>query len=315
MNCINPISGLPVFQLFGKPQGKRGEFVQRLVTELDRRSLCSVVLKQKEYRNLRRYALQLLVKQYDLVIVDAGGDLPEQQLRIGGQEQSVQDSIVWTGGDDSAMHGMTDLIDRMVEIMDKFIRKTPVWGCVLIGGKSSRMGRPKHLIEDENKISWLERTTNLLRPLVEGLVVSGTGLLPESLNDVVRLADVPGVAGPLTGILAASRWQPMVSWVLVACDMPHITPEAIGWLLSGRRAGCWGRVPRLAENKYCEPLFAWYDFRAAPLFEEQLLEGNMRIGGVASHPKIENPVIPESLRSGWKNINTPDQLSIGANPR
>ncbi len=314
MNCIRLIPHLPVFQLSGKPQGERGEFVQRLMAELDRRSLCAIVLKQVEYRNLSRYALQLLVRQYDLVIVDAAVDLPEQRLHIGDHEQSVQDSFVWTGGDDPAIQGITDLADRMLEVMDECVQKTPVWGCILIGGKSSRMGRPKHLIEDKNKISWLERTTNILRPLVEGLVVSGTGLLPESLNDIVRLADIPGVAGPLTGILAASRWQPMVTWVLVACDMPHITPEAIRWLLSGRRAGCWGRIPRLAEKKYCEPLFAWYDFRATQLFEEQLFEGNMRIGGVASHPKIENPVIPEPLRSGWKNINTPDQLSTDTNP-
>jgi molybdopterin-guanine dinucleotide biosynthesis protein A len=310
VNCISPNPGLPVFQLSGKTQGERGEFVQRLMAELDRRLFCRVVLKQVAYRNLSQYALQLLVKQYDLVIVDAGIDIPGRLCRAGGHEQPVQDSIVWTGEDDSAIQGITDLTDRMVEVMDDCVRKTPVWGCVLIGGKSSRMGRPKHLIEDKNKITWLERTTKILRPLVDGLVVSGTGLLPENLNDISRLADIPGVAGPLTGILAASRWQPMVTWVLVACDMPHITPEAIHWLLSGRRAGWWGRVPRLAEKKYCEPLFAWYDFRAAQLFEEQLFDGNMRIGGVASHPQIENPVIPESLRSGWKNINTSDQLSI-----
>ena len=137
-------------------------------------------------------------------------------------------------------------------------------------------------------------------------------MLPAKLSDIVRLTDIPGVVGPLTGILAASRWQPTVTWLLVACDMPHITPEAIHWLLSGRRAGCWGRVPRLEGSKHCEPLFAWYDFRAAQLFEEQLYQGNLRIGGAASHPKIDNPLIPESLSYGWKNINTPQQLKAAA---
>jgi molybdopterin-guanine dinucleotide biosynthesis protein A len=272
---------------------------------LERRSLCGVFLKRAAYRNQSRYALLSLTKLYDLVIIDAGVDLPAQQIRIGGHEDSVRDSLVWTGGDDPAMQGFTD---RLVLKMDELVLQTPVWGCILIGGKSSRMGRPKHLIEDENKITWLERTTDILRPLVDGLVVSGAGMLPEKLADTIRLPDIPGVVGPLTGILAASRWQPMVTWVLVACDMPHITPEAIQWLLAGRRAGCWGRVPRLAGDKYCEPLFAWYDFRAAQLFEEQLYGGNLRIGGAASHPKIDNPVIPESLRYGWQNINTPDQL-------
>ncbi len=312
MSIIRKLRNIPVFHISGKTEGERGGFVQRLMAALARRSLGGVFLNREVCQNLSQYALLSLVKQYDLVILDSGIDLPAQQIRLGGYEGSMQDSFVWTGGDDLAMQQFSD---RLVEIMDELVRQTPIWGCILIGGRSSRMGRPKHLIEDENKRTWLERTTDIRRPLVDGLVVSGAGLLPEKLGDMVRLADVPGVAGPLTGILAACRWQPTVTWVLVACDMPHITPEAIHWLISGRRAGCWGRVPRLAEKKYCEPLFAWYDFRAAQLFEEQLFEGNLRIGGTASHSKIDNPVIPESLRSGWKNFNTPDQLSTDTSPR
>lgn len=308
MKSISGIPGLPIFQISGETEGERGGLVQRLLAVLESHSLCGVFLKRVACRNLSRYAVLSLAKLYDLVIIDTGVELPGQQIRIGGYEESTQDSLVWTGGDDLALQGFTD---QLVEVMDELVQQTPVWGCILIGGKSSRMGRPKHLIEDENKTTWLERTTDILRPLVDGLVVSGAGMLPEKLADTVRLPDIPGVVGPLTGVLAASRWQPMVTWVLVACDMPHITPEAIRWLLSGRRAGCWGRVPRLAENKYCEPLFAWYDFRAAQLFEAQLFDGNLRISGAASHPKIDNPVIPDSLRSGWQNINRPDQLLTG----
>ena len=216
-----------------------------------------------------------------------------------------QDSLIFTGGDDRVME---EFVGRLIVKLDMLQSQTPVWACILIGGKSSRMGRPKHLIEDGNGITWLERTIGVLGPLVDGLVVSGAGMLPERLIGMVRLADIPGVVGPLTGILAASRWQPLVSWLLVACDMPYITPEAVQWLLSGRRAGCWGRVPRLAVREHCEPLFAWYDFRAAQLFEQQAHDGNLRIGFAAYHPKVYNPVIPDSLSNCWKNINTADQI-------
>lgn len=306
-NRIGNIPDLPVFQISGRTEGERVGFVQRLLAELERRSLFAAFLQQKESRN--RYAVRSMAKLYDLVVVDAGVDLPAQPIQIEDYEESWQESFSWMGGDDLALQGFAD---RLVEKMDELVHQTPVWGCVLIGGKSSRMGRPKHLIEDQSKTTWLERTIDILRPLVDGLVISGTGMLPETLADTVRLADIPGVVGPLTGILAASRWQPTVSWLLVACDMPHITPEAIQWLLSDRRAGCWGRVPRLAGRKHCEPLFAWYDFRAAQLFEEQLYQGNLRIGGAASHPKIDNPLIPESLSYGWQNINTPQQLQAAA---
>ena len=307
MNSIGNIPALPVFQVSGRTEGERVEFVLRLLAELERRSLSGVFLKREECQN--PYAMRSMVKLYDLVVVDVGVDLPAQQIQIKDYEDSGQGSFSWTGGDDLALQAFTD---RLIEKLDDLVHRTPVWGCVLIGGKSSRMGRPKHLIEDESKATWLERTTDILRPLVDGLIVSGAGMLPEKLSDIVRLTDIPGVVGPLTGILAASRWQPTVTWLLVACDMPHITPEAIHWLLSGRRAGCWGRVPRLEGSKHCEPLFAWYDFRAAQLFEEQLYQGNLRIGGAASHPKIDNPLIPKSLSYGWQNINTPQQLKAAA---
>lgn len=304
---ISSISGLPVFQVSGRTERERGEFLQLLLADLKRRSLSSVFIKREETQS--RYALRSLVQLYDVVIIDAGVDSSNGKgngdIEIRGHEDTGQDSLVWSGGVGLAIEEFTD---RLVAKLDELVRQTPVWGCVLIGGKSSRMGRPKHLIEDEQKTTWLERTTDILRPLVDGLVVSGAGMLPGKLADMARLEDIPGVVGPLTGILAASRWQPAVTWLLVACDMPHITTEAIQWLLSDRRAGCWGRVPRLEGNRHCEPLFAWYDFRSAQLFEEQLYDGNLRIGGAASHPKIDNPVIPESLCYGWQNINTPEQL-------
>ena len=307
VDSINSISGLPVFRLSGRTKRERGAFIQLLWADLERRSLSSVFVKWEEYQS--RYALRSLVQLYDVVIIDAGVDLPTRQIEIRGYEDTGQDCFVWSGGAGQSIEKFTD---RLVAKLDELMRQTAVWGCVLIGGKSSRMGRPKHLIEDEQKTTWLERTTDILRPLVDGLVVSGAGVLSEQLTDIPRLADIPGVVGPLTGMLAASRWQPTVTWLLVACDMPHITSEAIQWLLSDRRAGCWGRVPRLEGNRHCEPLFAWYDFRSSQLFEEQLYDGNLRIGGAASHPKIDNPVIPESLCYGWQNINTPEQLQAEA---
>ena len=186
--------------------------------------------------------------------------------------------------------------------------KTPVWGCILIGGRSSRMGQPKHLLTDDYGKTWLEHTVGILKPIVDGIVISGAGTLPESLTGMPRLVDIPGVVGPLTGILAASRWLPSVSWLLVACDMPYISAEAVEWLLSHRRPSDWGCVPRMIGASHFEPLFALYDPRAAGLFESQVLSGDMRMSRVARHPKITNPVIPELLRYGWENVNTPEQL-------
>lgn len=296
---------LPIFQVSGRTEQERGHWCRQLMAALERRSLCATFIKQKVSRPRSQFALCSLARQYDLVIIDTEGDGPAQELRIEGFKRGGLDCLVFKDDEEKALLQATD---RLVLAMDQCVRQTPVWACVLIGGKSSRMGQPKHLIQDDRKITWLERTVELLAPLVDGVVVSGTGRLPDKLADTIRLADIPGVAGPLTGIVAACRWQPMVNWLLVACDMPHITADAIQWLLAGRQSGCWGRVPRLAGRKRAEPLFAWYDFRAGQIFEEQLLEKNLRIGDVGCHPKIDKPLIPEPLQQSWQNINTPEQL-------
>jgi molybdopterin-guanine dinucleotide biosynthesis protein A len=185
---------------------------------------------------------------------------------------------------------------------------TPVWGCVLIGGRSSRMGKPKHLLRDQNDVTWLEKTVRLLRPFVTDVVLSGRGEVPDSMNGLIRLPDIPDVAGPLSGILAAMRWQPAVSWLLVACDMPDISEDAIQWLLGRRKPEIWGTVPRLQECGPVEPLLAYYDHRCAPLFEDLLRTGCLRIGMVAANANVETPVVPEHIRPSWRNVNTAEDL-------
>ena len=302
---ISSSAYLPIFQLTGGTETERREFGQRLISVCAQRSISGILVGEDQLGNCRRYAVHSLARQYDLVLVDGDLNFSPHQIQIGARGQSGPDCIVWSCGSDLDLE---KLADRLVIKLDGLARQIPVWACILIGGKSSRMGRPKHLIEDEQQTTWLERTTALLSPLVDGLVVAGAGMLPKTLANTVRLADIPGVVGPLAGLLAAFRWQPTVAWLLVACDMPCITPAALQWLLAERRAGCWGQIPRLAESEYCEPLLAWYDFRAGQLFEEQVADGGLRISAVAAHPKIDTPVIPELLHSGWQNINTPEQL-------
>ena len=302
MNCL---VSLPVFSLVGGTEDLRSGFLRSLVVELEKRSLQMTVLVTEQC--VTQYAVSLLALRNDLVIINGEIDFPVHRILIGAKVQAGTGELSWSGSGDE---GMGEFVAQLVKKLDELVLRTPVWGCVLIGGKSSRMGRPKHLIKDKQGGTWLENTIALLQPLVDGIVVSGRGVLPESLTDTVRLADIPGVVGPLTGVLAAGRWQPTVTWLVVACDMPNISEEAVRWLLAERRAGCWGRVPMLAESDYCEPLFAWYDVRSFQLFEEQLLAGNLRIGEIARHRRIDNPVIPEVLRYAWSNVNTPGELQV-----
>lgn len=256
-----------------------------------------------------RHALPLLTDlalHHDLVLVDGDCGLPLNTLRLATKE-----SLEAGAGVTAALRtvdpcqGVALCADFLLSWLDEIWRAVPVWACVLIGGRSSRMGRPKHLLEKPGGRTWLEDTVEILRPHVERVVLAGQGEIPSSLQDLTRIADVPDLVGPLSGILAVTRWQPDVTWLLVACDMPSLTSPALQWLLDRRRPGRWAVIPRRKADIHVEPLFACYDRRCRTLFEELRLAGSLRIGMIAHSVDVYHPVIPEQYLQAWDNINTP----------
>ncbi len=344
--AVNDLAGLPVFQIDGLDHPDALPFLGQLLPVLgtcglrpllvffegqhpsaellapDRRLLftagCDIASVGGEWLYLCRQAvtagplrlyLSELSQGYDLVLLagETGLNLPILRLQ-GGDSTADRQGESGRIHSISPMAGVSACAQIIADLLGEMCRQVPVWACVLIGGRSSRMGRAKHLLSDERGRTWLENTVALLAPLVEEVVLSGRGLIPESLDDLNRIADIPGVAGPLAGILSAMRWRPEVSWLLVACDMPALSSEALEWLIDSRRPGCWGTVPRTSPDSHVEPLLAHYDRRCRSIFEEVLASGSLRIGEAASHAKIATPVIPVQLRRAWANINTPEEL-------
>jgi len=186
-------------------------------------------------------------------------------------------------------------------------QQAPVWGCILIGGRSRRMGRPKHLIELDGA-TWLEHAVDKLAPLVDQVVLSGAGQVPASLAALPRIPDVTGLAGPLAGILAVMRWQPVASWLVMACDLPNVRIDSLQWLLESRRPGVHAILPDLHGDGRIEPLLAWYDYRSRLLLEEVAASGSLRISHLAGKRGVCHFQPPEHLHPSWCNVNTPDEL-------
>lgn len=246
--------------------------------------------------------------RYDIVLVEGYKRSEIPKIWLLGPEDEIPPSDI-----PSIMEILPWNVDRpemLLRFIDNWLpvqwTKPPVWGCVLIGGKSARMGRPKHLIADENG-TWVEQAVQKLERITDKVIISGTGEAPKGLSEYVRIPDAPGISGPLAGILAAMRWAPRVTWLPLACDLPDVTEEALSWLLNLRKPGTWATLPSVTKNT-CEPLLAWYDFRALPLLEEHVAHNNFRPNAIASHPKVSTPEPPEHLKPCWRNVNTKEDL-------
>ncbi len=254
--------------------------------------------------------LNSLPLKYDLVLVEGHKNLPLPKVWLQDPAQSSAPPEI--EGIVATLPPGSGRLESLLSILDDWLAqqwlKTPVLGCVLIGGQSSRMGHPKHMIR-KNGRTWIERTVELLNQLTSRVIVAGTGTLPESVSDRDRLVDVPNVRGPMAGILAALRWSPRSSWLVTACDLPLLSLPALEWLLSTRAPGVWATLPQLkGPEDGIEPLLAHYDFRSLPLLENRAAEGDFSLARLGTHPKVIVPLPPSSLVPAWQDVNTPAEL-------
>src|SRR5271154_3497903 len=103
-------------------------------------------------------------------------------------------------------------------------------GFVLAGGQSSRMGRDKAMLEIDGA-SMIRRAINLVRSVgIEPVVVGSPGEFKRQLDARVITDEWPG-AGPLGGIATALSESDKQWNLVIACDMPYLTIEWLGFLL------------------------------------------------------------------------------------
>jgi molybdopterin-guanine dinucleotide biosynthesis protein A len=182
----------------------------------------------------------------------------------------------------------------------------PLYAGILIGGRSARMGRPKHLLEVAG-VTLLDRVTAALAPVAGEPVLLGSGSLPPGWADAVHLPDAPDAAGPAAGLLAAMRWAPAAAWLLASCDLPEITTEAVAWLLGERRPERWVVFPSL-DGVHPEPMLALYEAPARALLEEAVAAGRGP-SSLARHPAAALVTVPAALRASWRDVDNPADLS------
>ena len=251
-----------------------------------------------------------LSRRYDLVLVEGRKPLPCAKVwLLGDGERRVPREFA---GIVASLSRQADRAEITWNILQSWLpaqwRRPPAYGCVLIGGGSTRMGRPKHLLKSGGK-TWLATTVARLAKVTQRVAVVGAGDVPRSMGEVVRLPDAPGLRGPLAGILAAMRWAPWATWLVAACDMPNVSEEALAWLLATRRPGVWATLPRGPGRRGVEPLLAHYDFRARGLLEDLAAEGRSAPSLIVDCPKVFAPEPPADLRAAWENVNTPEDLA------
>jgi len=177
---------------------------------------------------------------------------------------------------------------------------------ILTGGRSSRMGTDKALLEIEGR-SLLMRLAAEISPVCASVAAVGDPSRHGDSGLLVIPDSYPG-QGPLAGIEAALAATGSEANLIVACDMPNVRATGLQELFA---AGGDIAVPRHEDGKL-EPLCAVYSRRCHARVRE-LLESGVR-GVTEALRLLESDgfalrYVPVANSETFANLNTPDDLA------
>lgn len=185
----------------------------------------------------------------------------------------------------------------------------PVKGLVVAGGFSRRMGQDKALLRyhDEPQALW---TWRLLGEFCREVWI---GCRPDQdlgpANDLPRIHDRRADGGPMEGIAAAFATDPESAWLVVACDLPRLTPDVLRELLAERDSGKLATVFRSAHDDLPEPLCALYEPALFPLLEEALHQQRRCPRKVLMEAGDRVRLLPPRTDGALDNFNTPEEAA------
>lgn len=257
--------------------------------------------------------LKRLGADHDLILVEGHKNtaLPKIWLQSAGlQSAELSDAPDEVVKIVATLAWNSDRLAAFLAYVDRWLPEAwnarPLFGGLLVGGKSSRMGEPKQLLQFNGRTLGEIAVGALSAELGEARTLAlGVGPLPAAMP---QLPDPPGIAGPAAALVAAHRWAPDAAWIVAACDHPWLRAEHIAWLASQRRPGCWAVIPRQSDG-HCCPTLALYEPQALEALERRASEdSNPRPLALLEMPETHVVEPPPELADGWRNVNTPDEM-------
>lgn len=137
--------------------------------------------------------------------------------------------------------------------------KTAVYGLILSGGKSTRMGNDKGLIAYHG-IPQRQYLYQMAKRFCSEVFYSiRAGQETDFDNNVNFIMDRDEYRGPLNGILSAHKTQPDVAWLILACDLPLFDEFALKDLLKARDSKRTATAYATRKSNLPEPLVAIWE--------------------------------------------------------
>jgi molybdopterin-guanine dinucleotide biosynthesis protein A len=175
---------------------------------------------------------------------------------------------------------------------------------VLAGGRSSRMGEPKALLDWHGEPLVHHIAGILARVCRPVIVVAAAGQSLPVPEEVEIAVDAAPERGPLEGVAAGIRAlggrSPAV--FLAAVDLPLLHPAFIGQMLAALPG--FDAAVAVADGRD-QPLAAAYDARLLARAPQLLAAGEARVTALLEHGQIRRIAVAELVEpDSLRNVNT-----------
>lgn len=182
-----------------------------------------------------------------------------------------------------------------------------LYGLVLAGGQSRRMGHDKALLVRDGQ-SQLSYVASLLGQVTDKVFVSTRG---DQQDDTERarfanIVDRYDNIGPVAGILSAMDEYPEPDWLVVACDLPNIDSRTLEYLVANRSEQSPFTAYKSSHDGLPEPLCAIYRSGSDGVLRRFVDDGIVCPRKMLINSDTE--LLEQPNPAALDNVNTPDDL-------
>ncbi|AQS94743.1 molybdenum cofactor guanylyltransferase [Polaribacter sp. BM10] len=193
-----------------------------------------------------------------------------------------------------------DEIDAISNHINNLIQEkiAPIKGLVLVGGKSTRMGK------DKSELNYFGKPQKeVVKTLLE-INNLETFYSVQKAEDESEIADKFIDLGPFGGICSAFQKDPNSAWFVLATDLPFVDESIIKLVLERRNPSKVATAIKGKNKDFPEPLITIYEPKAYPLLLQYLAQGYSCPRKMLINSDVEIVEIDDNF---IRNVNTPEE--------
>lgn len=181
----------------------------------------------------------------------------------------------------------------------------PHTGAVLAGGRSLRMGRPKHALRLPDGRPMIEAVAEVMAQVCQEVVVVGS---TDALATLPHIDDLRSRHGPLGGIEALLASGLDTQYLVCPCDLPLVTRDLLKALTVPSSAAA--TVLRIDGRSGTEPLPARISTEVLRAVRALLDAGQRAVSHLMQSIEIETIEVSQAWSTYLTNINTPQEYEV-----